>query len=58
MEQEKEDFKGRETQLLNLIVEFNQKDDPYCQHILHYQDMIYKKAEKLAQLDKMSRGIF
>ena len=58
LEQDKDDSKARETQLLNLIVEYNQKDDPYCQHLLHYQDLIYKKAEKLAQLERMSKGIF
>jgi hypothetical protein len=30
----------------------DQKEDPYCQHILHYQDKIYQKAEELAKLEQ------
>lgn len=52
MEEEKIDFKHREKQLLNLIVEQNQKDDPNCQSIMYYQDMIYRKAEQLAKLEQ------
>ena len=56
IQQKKYEFKNREEQLMNLLVEFTQKDDPFCQHILHYQDQIYQKAEKLSKLEhKMNK---
>jgi hypothetical protein len=51
-DEEKQVMKARENQLLNLIAEYNQKDDPWCKHVLHYQEQILQQAEKLARMQK------
>lgn len=55
LESQEEDFKAREKQLLNLLVQYNNQDDPYCKHIMHYEEQIYKKAEQLAKLEKAAK---
>ena len=52
MEEEKQELKARENQLLNLISEFYHKDDPFSVNLMRFQDEIYKQAEKLEAVEK------
>ncbi len=52
MEEDRNTMRVRETQLLNLLVEYKQKEDPYCQHLLHYQESILQEAQKLSKLQQ------
>lgn len=48
-------LESREKQLLNLIVELNQRDDPFCQQVLRLQEEIYNRVDKMSKLQASSQ---